>query len=65
MVQQLLLQYGPLKDASTHLPLFNQKNWKTAKQILELIRQGFVSDPPASGKGKGDLWCLCLREQHL
>jgi len=46
MVQQLLLQYGPLKDASTHLPLFNQQNWKTAKQILELIRQGFVSDPP-------------------
>jgi len=46
MVQQLLLQYGPLKDASTHLPLFNQQNWKTGKQILELIRQGFVSDPP-------------------
>lgn len=46
MVQQLLLQYGPLKDASTHLSLFNQQNWKTAKQILELIRQGFISDPP-------------------
>jgi hypothetical protein len=46
MVEKLFLEYGPLKDASTHLPLFNQQNWKTAKQILELIRQGYVSDPP-------------------
>ena len=46
MVVQLFLAYGPLKDASTHLPLFNQQNWKTAKQILELIQQGYISDPP-------------------
>jgi hypothetical protein len=46
MVEQLFLEYDPLKDASTHLPLFNQQNWKIAKQILELIQQGFVSDPP-------------------
>lgn len=46
MVEQLFLKYGPLIHALTRLPLFNQQNWKTAKQILELIRQGFVSDPP-------------------
>jgi 3'-5' exonuclease len=46
MVEKLFLEYGPLRDASTHLPLFNQQNWKTAKQILELIQQGYVSDPP-------------------
>ena len=46
MVEKLFLDYGPLKDASTHLPLFNQQNWKTAKQILELVQQGYVSDPP-------------------
>ena len=46
MVEKLFYEYGPLKDASTHLPLFNQQNWKTAKQILELIQQGYVSDPP-------------------
>ena len=46
MVEKLFLEYGPLKDASTHLPLFNKQNWKTAKQILELIQQGYVSDPP-------------------
>jgi hypothetical protein len=46
MVEKLFLEYGPLRDSSTCLPLFNQQNWKTAKQILELIRQGFVSDPP-------------------
>ena len=46
MVEKLFFEYGPLKDTSTHLPLFNQQNWKTAKQILELIQQGYVSDPP-------------------
>lgn len=46
MVEKLFFDFGPLKDASTHLPLFNQQNWKIAKQILELIRQGYVSDPP-------------------
>jgi hypothetical protein len=46
LVKQMFLAYGPLKDASTNQPLFNQHAWKAAKQILELIRQGFVSDPP-------------------
>ncbi|PPQ80024.1 hypothetical protein CVT24_003845, partial [Panaeolus cyanescens] len=39
--------YGSLKDAATNQPLFNQHNWKIAKQILELIRNGYLSDPPS------------------
>jgi hypothetical protein len=35
-----------LKDCSTQQPLFNRHNWHAAKQILELVRQGFISDPP-------------------
>ncbi|KAF6764006.1 hypothetical protein DFP72DRAFT_956173 [Ephemerocybe angulata] len=46
LVEELFLAYGPLKDATTDQPLFNQQAWKTSKQILELIRQGYVSDPP-------------------
>ncbi|PPR06280.1 hypothetical protein CVT24_000821 [Panaeolus cyanescens] len=45
LVQDLFLVYGPLKDSVTDLPLFNQRLWKTAKQILGLIQQGFLSDP--------------------
>lgn len=37
--------YGSLKDAKTELPLFNATAWATAKNILELIRKGFLSDP--------------------
>lgn len=47
LVKNLFMTYGPLKDAATKLPLFSAANWKVAKQILELIRQGFISDPPA------------------
>lgn len=46
LVKHLFTTYGPLKDAATKLPLFNAANWKAAKQILELICQGFISDPP-------------------
>jgi len=46
LIKKLFSVWGSLKDAKTHLPLFNAQNWKTAKQILELIREGFVSDPP-------------------
>ncbi|KAJ7579953.1 hypothetical protein C8J56DRAFT_1058250 [Mycena floridula] len=38
--------YGPLKDAATGLPLFNAAAWKTIKNILELIKGGYISDPP-------------------
>lgn len=46
LVNQVFQTYGPLKDAATGVPLFNLANWKTAKNILDLIRNGFVSDPP-------------------
>jgi len=45
-VQRLFLAFGPLRDATTQQPLFNERSWAAAKQILELIRQGFLSDPP-------------------
>ena len=51
LIKKLFSVWGPLKDAKTQLPLFNPQNWKTAKQILELIREGFVSDPPRDYHG--------------
>lgn len=41
--------FGPLKDATTGKALFgdeNDSNWKVAKNILDLIYNGYVSDPP-------------------
>ncbi|KAG6821234.1 hypothetical protein H0H93_002344 [Arthromyces matolae] len=46
LVHDVFMTWGPLKDAKTGLPLFNAAAWKTAKNILELIRNGHVSDPP-------------------
>ncbi|KAG6818637.1 hypothetical protein H0H93_003273 [Arthromyces matolae] len=46
LVHDVFMTWGPLKDAKTHKPLFDGKAWKKAKEILELIRCGFVSDPP-------------------
>ncbi|KAJ7037315.1 hypothetical protein C8F04DRAFT_1331804 [Mycena alexandri] len=40
------MTWGPLKDGKTGIPLFNSAAWKIAKNILELIKNGFVSDPP-------------------
>ncbi|KAJ7869338.1 hypothetical protein B0H14DRAFT_3580668 [Mycena olivaceomarginata] len=45
-VHKVFMTYGPLKDAKTGLPLFNTAAWKIAKIFLELIRNGYVSDPP-------------------
>lgn len=38
--------YGPLKDSVTGAPLFTADNWRTAKNILDLIYRGYLSDPP-------------------
>ncbi|PBK95300.1 hypothetical protein ARMGADRAFT_795222 [Armillaria gallica] len=46
IVLKLFQTYGPLKDAQTGLPLFNASTWKTVKNILLLIRMGYISDPP-------------------
>lgn len=46
LVKHIFHTYGPLRDAKTSLPLFNSAAWKTAKNILDLIRDGYLSDPP-------------------
>ena len=46
LIKQLFATYGPVRDSSTNVPLFNHYNWKTAQSILELICQGYISDPP-------------------
>ena len=46
MVAKVLHTYGPLKDAMTGQPLFNKSAWKFAKNILTLIKNGYLSDPP-------------------
>ena len=46
VVSALFRDYGPLKDAQTGIPLFNAQAWKTVKNILELIKKGYISDPP-------------------
>ena len=37
---------GSLKDAKTVQLLFNKSAWKSAKNILTLIKIGYLSDPP-------------------
>ncbi|KAF8809042.1 hypothetical protein BYT27DRAFT_7095289 [Phlegmacium glaucopus] len=46
LVESVFRTYGPLKDAKTSMPLFNPTAWRVAKNILNLIRDGYVSDPP-------------------
>ncbi len=60
-VRDVLVLYGPLKDATTGLPLFNDASWEKAANILENIRLGYYSDPPGiqlymvSGKDRNGL----------
>lgn len=46
IVSALFRDYGPLKDGQTGIPLFNAQAWKTVKNVLELIKKGYISDPP-------------------
>ena len=46
MVAKVLHTYGSLKDAKTGQPLFNKSAWKSAKNILTLIKSRYLSDPP-------------------
>lgn len=45
-VEKVFLTYGPLRDEKTKKPLFSPHNWHAARQILELVRTGSLSDPP-------------------
>ncbi|KAJ7193618.1 hypothetical protein GGX14DRAFT_378783, partial [Mycena pura] len=46
LVAAVFETFGPLKDAKSGLPLFNASAWAVAKNVLELIQKGFLSDPP-------------------
>jgi hypothetical protein len=45
LVASVFRTYGPLKDSATGAPLFTPDNWRTAKNILDLIYHGYLSDP--------------------
>lgn len=45
-LRKFFLAFGPLKDAATGAPLFNEARWKIARNILDLAERGFLSDPP-------------------
>jgi hypothetical protein len=46
VVKEVFHTYGPLKDATTSLPLFNSAAWTVAKNILGMIQKGYLSDTP-------------------
>ncbi|KAJ7658753.1 hypothetical protein DFH06DRAFT_1407245 [Mycena polygramma] len=46
LVHAVFMTWGSLKDGKTGIPLFNSAAWKVAKNILEPIKNGFISDPP-------------------
>lgn len=45
-VASVFRTYGPLKDSATGASLFTPDNWRTAKNILDLIYHAYLSDPP-------------------
>ncbi|KAJ7462855.1 hypothetical protein FB451DRAFT_989406, partial [Mycena latifolia] len=46
LVAAVFETFGHLKDAKSGLPLFNASAWAVAKNVLELVQKGFLSDPP-------------------
>jgi len=46
LVAEVFCTYGPLLNPDSRKPLFSVDNWKTAKHVLNLIQNGYVSDPP-------------------
>jgi hypothetical protein len=60
-IATVLKTFGPLCDAQTKQPLFNEKAWVVAKNVLEHVRDGDYSDPPdvsmyfEAGKDKNGL----------
>ncbi|KAJ8582357.1 hypothetical protein M405DRAFT_876164 [Rhizopogon salebrosus TDB-379] len=44
-VAEVIKTYGPLKDATTGQPLFSDRAWDIAKNIMENVRLGYYSDP--------------------
>lgn len=46
LVEEVLCTYGPLRDAQTGRPLFDDVTWKVARNALTLVQNGYISDPP-------------------
>jgi len=46
LLSAVIKLYGPLEDSATGQPLFNAAAWKSAKNLLKLVQQGYLSDPP-------------------
>ncbi|KAH9483209.1 hypothetical protein JR316_0005313 [Psilocybe cubensis] len=46
LLKKVFQTFGPLKDATTGVALFNFSTWKTCGHVLDLARCGFLSDPP-------------------
>lgn len=44
-LSELFKTYGPLKDAETGKPLFDDRAWSDARKVLELASKGHMSDP--------------------
>ena len=45
-IAAVIKTFGPRRDATTKQPLFNEKAWNVAKNVLEHVRNGDYSDPP-------------------
>jgi hypothetical protein len=45
-IAAVIKTFGPRCDATTKQPLFNEKAWNVAKNVLEHVRNGDYSDPP-------------------
>jgi hypothetical protein len=46
MIQHIYDVFGNALDAETQLPLFSKNAWQKANAVLELARQGYLSDLP-------------------
>jgi hypothetical protein len=45
-VRAVFALYGMMRDSKTNAPLFNDKSWKKANNVLREILEGYYSDPP-------------------
>jgi len=45
-VRAVYVMYGSMKDSKTQAPLFNDRAWKKADNVLKEILEGYYSDPP-------------------
>jgi hypothetical protein len=45
-VRAVYVMFGSMKDSKTQAPLFNDRAWKKADNVLKEILEGYYSDPP-------------------